>query len=282
MQNDLSLLFQNTFFILLLFASAISTMHRMLKVNGYRFFKKNASRVLLTIVLFFLPYVSIAASGTTLGPIHFDSDNLSPALLTFALLTLLSLAPSLLIMLSSFTRIVVVLSMLRTALGLQQTPPNTVLISLSLFLTLFTMMPVAKTIYTEAYEPYQHHQITTDTALKKAELPLKQFMLQQTREKDMRVLLELAHEPVPASSIDIKLYQLVPAFLLSELQTAFQIGFMIFLPFLLVDLIVSAILMTMGMMMMPPMSISLPLKILLFVLIDGWDLIVKALVGSFH
>lgn len=248
----------------------------------FRFFKKNPSRVILSILLILIPLVSRAASGTTLGPIHFDNDNLSPALLTFTLLTLLSLAPSLLIMLSSFTRIVVVLSMLRTALGLQQTPPNTVLISLSLFLTLFTMMPVAKTIYIQAYEPYQHHQITTHVALKKAEQPLKQFMLEQTREKDIRVLLELAHEPVPASSIDIKLYQLVPAFLLSELQTAFQIGFMIFLPFLLVDLIVSAILMTMGMMMMPPMSISLPLKILLFVLIDGWDLIVKALVGSFH
>jgi flagellar biosynthetic protein FliP len=223
-----------------------------------------------------------AAAGTDLGPIHFDQVNISPALQAFAILSVLSLAPSILIMLTSFTRIVVVLSMLRNALGLQQTPPNTVLISLSLFLTLFTMMPVAKTIYTEAYAPYEAHVITTQTALQKASKPLKQFMLKQTREKDLQFILQLAKEPIPQSEDDINLYQLIPAFLLSELQTAFQIGFMIFLPFLLVDLIVSGILMTMGMMMMPPMSISLPMKILLFVLIDGWDLVVQALVGSFH
>jgi len=200
----------------------------------------------------------------------------------FALLTVLSLAPSILIMLSSFTRIVVVLSMLRSALGLQQTPPNTVIISLALFLTLFTMMPVAKMIYSQAYQPYQDKQINSEAALQKAEEPLRQFMLKQTREKDLQLILQLAKEPLPSRAEDIKFYQLVPAFLLSELQTAFQIGFMIFLPFLLVDLIVSGILMTMGMMMMPPMTISLPIKILLFVLIDGFDLVVQALVTSFH
>ena len=144
------------------------------------------------------------------------------------------------------------------------------------------MMPVAKAIYTEAYQPYENKQISTSTALNRAAIPLKQFMIKQTREKDMQVILQLAKEPVPASADEIKLYQLIPAFILSELQTAFQIGFMIFLPFLLVDLIVSGILMTMGMMMMPPMSISLPVKILLFILIDGWDLVVQALVGSFN
>lgn len=221
------------------------------------------------------------ASGTQLGPIHFDENNIAPALQVFAVLSVLSLAPSILIMLSSFTRIVVVLSMLRNALGLQQTPPNSVLISLSLFLTLFTMMPVAKTIYTKAYEPYEQQQIDTQTALDKAIAPLKQFMLKQTREKDLQVVLELAKEPMPQKADEVKLYQLIPAFLLSELQTAFQIGFMIFLPFLLIDLIVSGILMTLGMMMLPPMSISLPIKLLLFVLIDGWDLTVQALVGSF-
>lgn len=239
-------------------------------------------KALLVVIFTLLPTLVSAASGTHLGPIQFSQDNVSPALQAFALLTILSLAPSILIMLTSFTRIVVVLSMLRNALGLQQTPPNTVLISLSLFLTLFTMMPVAKTIYTEAYQPFESHQIDTQTALSLAEKPLKEFMLKQTREKDMQVILELAKEPIPKKAMDIKLYQLIPAFLLSELQTAFQIGFMIFLPFLLVDLIVSGILMTMGMMMMPPMSISLPVKILLFVLIDGWDLVVQALVGSFH
>lgn len=235
-------------------------------------------------LIFFMccPILSSSASGVSFGPIHLNQDTLSPALQAFALLTVLSLAPSILIMLSSFTRIVVVLSMLRNALGLQQTPPNTVIISLSLFLTLFTMMPVIKSIYSESYQPYESHKISMETALDNAAKPLKLFMLRQTREKDLQMILQLAKEPLPASQEDIKLYQLIPAFILSELQTAFQIGFMIFLPFLLVDLIVSGILMTMGMMMMPPMSISLPIKILLFVLIDGWDLVVQALVGSFH
>jgi flagellar biosynthetic protein FliP len=238
--------------------------------------------ILTSMCLLTCPLMSFSASGTNIGPIHLDQDNISPALQAFAALTVLSLAPSILIMLSSFTRIIVVLSMLRNALGLQQTPPNTVIISLSLFLTLFTMMPVAKTIYTDSWKPYEAHQITTETALDTATKPLKKFMLKQTREKDMQVILQLAKEPMPSSADEIKIYQLVPAFLLSELQTAFQIGFMIFLPFLLVDLIVSGILMTMGMMMMPPMSISLPIKILLFVLIDGWDLVIQAIVGSFH
>lgn len=211
-----------------------------------------------------------------------NQDLISPALQTFMVLSLLGLIPSMLIMLSSFTRIIIVLSILRTALGLQQTPPNSVLINLALFLTLFTMMPVAKIMYTQAYLPYDAHLITTKTALNRATKPLKKFMLQQTREKDLQTMVQLAKEPMPSSKADIKLYQLVPAFLLSEIHTAFQIGFIIFLPFLLVDLIVSGILMTMGMMMMPPMSISLPIKILLFVLIDGWQLVVQALVGSFN
>lgn len=221
-------------------------------------------------------------SSNLLGLIQFDQTDIAPALQVFALLTVLSLAPSILIMLTSFTRIVVVLSMLRNALGLQQTPPNSVLISLSLFLTLLTMMPVAKTIYQQAWLPYQQHQMKADMALDKAIMPLKQFMLKQTREKDLQTIIGLSKEPLPHHASELQFHHLVPAFLLSELQTAFQIGFMIFLPFLLVDLIVSGILMTMGMMMMPPMTISLPIKILLFVLIDGWDLMVQALVGSFH
>lgn len=236
----------------------------------------------LFFILLCSPLVTFASNGSSIGPLHFDKETVSPALQALAVLTILSLAPSILIMLSSFTRIVIVLSMLRTALGLQQTPPNTVLISLSLFLTLFTMMPVAKTIYDKAYAPYQAKHMTAEVALKNAIEPLKQFMIKQTREKDMQVILQLAKESMPATANQIKLHQLIPAFLLSELQTAFQIGFMIFLPFLLVDLIVSGILMTLGMMMMPPMSISLPIKILLFVLIDGWDLVVQSLVGSFH
>lgn len=237
----------------------------------------------LVFLLMFMGYPIIGyTAGTQFGPLSFNEDNIAPALQVFALLSILSLAPSILIMLSSFTRIIVVLSMLRNALGLQQTPPNSVLISLALFLTFFTMMPIAKTIYDKAYEPYEQHQIDTKTALDKAIEPLKQFMLKQTREKDLQVILELAKEPMPQKADEVKLYQLIPAFLLSELQTAFQIGFMIFLPFLLIDLVVSGILMTLGMMMLPPMSISLPIKLLLFVLIDGWDLTVQALVGSFY
>lgn len=240
-------------------------------------------KFIVSIILILVPTISSAAtSDTLLGAIRFDQDTISPALQAFALLTVLSLAPGILIMLSSFTRIVVVLSMLRTALGLQQTPPNTVIISMALFLTLFTMMPVATTIYEKAYKPYQEKQIDGEIALQNAAQPLRQFMLKQTREKELQLIWKLAKEPVPSQAEDIKFYQLIPAFLLSELQTAFQIGFMIFLPFLLVDLIVSGILMTMGMMMMPPMTLSLPIKMLLFVLIDGFDLVVQALVTSFH
>lgn len=245
-------------------------------MNRYR-------NLIITLLILLLPTISYAADpDSLLGMIRFDHDTVSPALKVFALLTVLSLAPGILIMLSSFTRIIIVLSMLRSALGLQQTPPNTVLISLALFLTLFTMMPVAQNIYDNAYEPYQAKQIEGDDALQKAALPLRQFMLKQTHEKELKLIWKLAKEPMPSKAEDIKFYQLIPAFLLSELQTAFQIGFMIFLPFLLVDLIVSGILMTMGMMMMPPMTISLPIKILLFVLIDGFDLVVQALVTSFH
>jgi flagellar biosynthetic protein FliP len=242
------------------------------------------NKSLLFILIWLLPAIGLAASPDhpLLGAIRFDENGISPALQVFGLLTVLSLAPSILIMLSSFTRIVVVLSMLRNALGLQQTPPNTVIMSLALFLTLFTMMPVAKIIYSQAYLPYQAKQINSKVALQEVAKPLQAFMLKQTREKDLQLILQLAKEPLPLQATDIKFHQLIPAFLLSELQTAFQIGFMIFLPFLLVDLIVSGILMTMGMMMMPPMTISLPIKILLFVLIDGFDLVVQALVTSFH
>lgn len=180
--------------------------------------------------LLFLPLAGIASPANL---ISFDQNNLSPTLEVFTLLTALSLAPAFLIMLSSFTRIIIVLSMLRNALGLQQTPPNVVLIALALFLTIFTMMPVIKEINTNAYEPYQSKQINSETALAKAQIPLRQFMLKQTREKDLQLILGLAKEPMPASATDIKFYQLVPAFLLSELQTAFQIMFYDFLTLLI-------------------------------------------------
>lgn len=197
-------------------------------------------------------------------------------------LTVLSLAPALLIVMTSFTRIIIVLSMLRHAFGMQETPPNTVLISLALFLTLFTMMPVLKEVNDKAFQPYMQGRVSTEKALKQGMTPLREFMVRQTREQDLALMIEVSKSEQPATLDDISNVQLIPAFMLSELKSAFQIGFIIFIPFLLIDLIVSSILMSMGMLMVPPMMISLPLKVLMFVLIDGWNLVVKSLISSFH
>jgi flagellar biosynthetic protein FliP len=196
-------------------------------------------------------------------------------------LTVLSLAPAILMSMTAFVRIVIVLSMLRHALGMQETPPNTVVISLALFLTLFTMSPVLQKINADALQPYLAGKLAPEKAATVGVAPLRDFMVRQTREQDLALMLELAKAPQPASVEDISLVQLIPAFMLSELRAAFQIGFVIFLPFLLVDLIVSSALMALGMMMVPPASISLPLKILMFVLMDGWNLVVRALLGTF-
>jgi len=205
----------------------------------------------------------------------------SPVLRNFVLLSLLSVVPVLMIGMTSFTRIVIVLSLLRHALGLPQTPPNSVIITLALCLTYFTMSPVAAKIDQVALTPYLAEQLPASEALHRGGEPLRDFMISQTRESDLRVVLEIARQPMPATAAEVKFSQLVPAFLLSELKTAFQIGFVIFLPFLLIDLVVSAILMALGMIMLPPTTISLPLKLLLFVLIDGWALMSKALLGSY-
>jgi flagellar biosynthetic protein FliP len=196
-------------------------------------------------------------------------------------LTVLSLAPAILMSMTSFVRIVIVLSMLRHALGMQETPPNTVIISLSLFLTLFTMAPVFQQVNTAALQPYMAGTLESDGAVRNAVTPLREFMVRQTREQDLALMVELAKAEQPRTVDDINIVQLIPAYMLSELRAAFQIGFVIFLPFLLVDLIVSGALMSLGMMMVPPASISLPIKILMFVLIDGWNLVVRALLGSF-
>lgn len=208
-------------------------------------------------------------------------QDFSPVLRNFVLLSLMSLLPVMMIAMTSFTRIVIVLSLLRHALGLPQTPPNSVIITLSLCLTWFTMAPVAGTIDQQALTPYLSQQITASEAIERGKDPLRQFMITQTSESDLKVVLEMAKAPMPATAKDVAFSHLVPAFLLSELKTAFQIGFVIFLPFLLIDLVVSAILMALGMIMLPPTTISLPLKILLFILIDGWVLTAKALLGSF-
>lgn len=196
-------------------------------------------------------------------------------------LTVLSLAPAILMSMTSFIRIVIVLSMLRHALGMQETPPNTVIISLALFLTFFTMSPALQEMNAKAVQPYMAGKMSTETAVTRGVAPLREFMVRQTREQDLALMVELAKAEQPKSMDDISMVQLIPAFMLSELRSAFQIGFVIFLPFLLVDLIVSSALMALGMMMVPPASISLPLKILLFVLIDGWNLVVRSLLGTF-
>jgi flagellar biosynthetic protein FliP len=197
-------------------------------------------------------------------------------------LTMIAILPAILVSLTAFLRIVIVLSMLRHAIGMQETPPNTVLIGLALFLTLFTMSPVVQQVNEQAFQPFMQGKLGIEAAYEKGVKPLRSFIVRQTREQDLALMVELSKAKRPESMDDISNVQLVPAFMLSELRTAFQIGFVIFLPFLLIDLIVSSILMGLGMMMMPPASISLPLKILMFVLIDGWSVVLKALVGSFH
>lgn len=197
-------------------------------------------------------------------------------------LTLLAVLPSLLVCVTAFLRIVIVLSMLRHAIGMPETPPNTVVIGLALFLTMFTMGPVLQQVNTEALQPFMSGKLGIQQGLDTAAKPLREFMIRQTREQDLALMVEVSKSKPPASIDDIGNLQLIPAFMLSELRAAFQIGFVIFLPFLLIDLIVSSILMSLGMMMMPPITVSLPIKILMFVLVDGWALIVKGLVGSFH
>lgn len=234
-------------------------------------------------VTFALAVVSDAASAspaTAALDVALKQDY-SPVIRTFVLLSLLSILPVLLIGLTSFTRIIIVLSLLRHALGLPSTPPNSVLITLAVFLTLFSMGPVIERVNADAVQPYLKEEITVAKAIDFGVLPIRDFMIRQTRESDLSAVLEMSKAPRPKKVEDIKFSQLAPAFLLSELKTAFQIGFVIFLPFLLVDLVVAAILMALGMIMVPPSTISLPIKILLFILIDGWVLISRALVSSY-
>lgn len=198
------------------------------------------------------------------------------------LMSILSLAPYLLIMMTSFVRVSIVLSFVRTALGTQQVPPTQVMMGLSLFITLFIMMPIGNTINKEALQPFISGKISQAVALEKAIDPIKQFMLRQTREKDLLLFLELAKVPVPKSRQDVPIHAVIPAFMVSEVKTGFEIGFLIYIPFLVVDMIVASVLMSMGMFMLSPMSISLPFKLLLFVMVDGWELIIKGVVKGFH
>lgn len=205
-----------------------------------------------------------------------------PTLELFLILTIISLMPSILVMMTSFTRIVIILSFTRNALGIQQTPPNMVLVGIALFLTLFIMDPVIKDVNTNAYQPYIREEINQEEALKRAQVPMKQFMLKQTETTTLDLFAELSNTDMPEKIEDLPMTVVIPSFMTSELKRAFTAGFMIFLPFMLVDIIVSSTLMSMGMVMLPPAMISLPFKLLLFVTVNGWELLFTNLVKSFH
>jgi len=210
-----------------------------------------------------------------------DPAQVSVGMQIVIVMTLLSLAPSMLMLMTCFTRIVIVLGFTRTALGVPSAPANQIVIGLSLFLTLFIMGPVLDRSYNEGLKPYFDGQLDTNSALEAASAPLREFMIKQTRTQDLEFFLELGRF-APTRLEDLPLRVIVPAFVISELQTAFQMGFLLFLPFLVVDLLVSSVLMSLGMMMMPPAIVSLPFKLLLFVLVDGWHLVVQSLVASFQ
>lgn len=211
-----------------------------------------------------------------------DTESVSTSIRLILLLTVLSIAPSILILMTSFTRLVIVLSFVRTSLATQQMPPNQVLIALALFLSFFIMAPTFSEVNEKALTPFMNGELTQDEAFDKASIPIKEFMTRFTREKDLALFMNYAGHERPQTIEEIPLTALVPAFAISELKTAFQIGFMIFVPFLVIDMIVASILMSMGMMMLPPVMISLPFKILLFVLVDGWHLVVKSLLFSYQ
>jgi flagellar biosynthetic protein FliP len=206
----------------------------------------------------------------------------SLSLQTLILLTSLTFLPALLLMMTGFTRIIIVLSLLRQALGTQSSPPTQVLIGLSLFLTFFVMSPVLDKVYADAYLPYTENRITMQEAMDKGAIPLKTFMLKQTRETDLALFVKMSNKPPVKRAADVPLSVLVPAFVTSELKTAFQIGFAVFIPFLIIDMVVASVLMSMGMMMVSPAIVSLPFKLMLFVLVDGWGLILGSLVQSFY
>ncbi|MDR0806636.1 MAG: flagellar type III secretion system pore protein FliP [Enterobacteriaceae bacterium] len=236
----------------------------------------------MTAVILLLPaQAALAANSDILLTQSNNGDGWSLPVQTLILLTSLTLLPAALLMMTGFTRIVIVLGLLRNALGTASTPPNQVLLGLALFMTFFVMSPVFNRIYDEAWLPLSQDEITMETALQKGAQPLREFMLQQTREDDLALYTRIAHQANFDSQDDVPLRILVPAFVTSELKTGFQIGFTVFLPFLIIDLVVASVLMALGMMMVPPATISLPFKLMLFVLVDGWQLLVGSLAQSF-
>jgi flagellar biosynthetic protein FliP len=251
---------------------------------------KIAVIILFVFITFFVltPITCLAKSPTSLTPyltIGIDKaknpGEVAIVLQIFALLTILTLAPAILIMLTSFTRIAIVLSLLRQAMGTHQMPPNQIVIGLALFLTFFIMSPVWQTVNEQALQPYLKKEITQDQALKKAFEPIRSFMFKQTREKDLALLVDISNIERPKNIDEVPTSILIPSFIISELKTAFQIGFLLYIPFLVIDMVVASVLLSMGMMMLPPIMISLPFKLMLFVLADGWYLIVGSLIKGF-
>ncbi len=246
-------------------------------------FAARACRVGLPVGLLGVALLTFAggASAQDIGITFGGSGLTERALQILALVTVLSLAPSILVMVTSFTRIVVVLSLLRTALGTATAPPNAVLTALALFMTAFIMAPTFEEAYRSGVQPLLAGQIREAEAFERASVPFKQFMLKHTRAKDLELFLDLSRKPRPESAEQTPLQVLVPAFMISELRRAFEIGFLLFIPFLIIDLVVSSILISMGMMMVPPVTVSLPFKLIFFVLVDGWTLVVGSLVQSY-
>ncbi|MDY0291860.1 MAG: flagellar type III secretion system pore protein FliP [Desulfuromonadaceae bacterium] len=239
---------------------------------------------LVFLALVFLPQVGVAIEIPTISFGVTDATTpaeVSTAIQVLLVLTIMSMAPAILLMTTAFIRVVVVLSFVRQAMATQQMPPNQIIIGLALFLTFFIMSPVFSTMNDNAIQPYLQGEIALESALDAAVLPMREFMFGQTREKDLALLIDIAGDDQPIGPEEVKTTTLIPAFMLSELNRAFQIGFMIYVPFLVIDMVVASVLMSMGMMMLPPPMISLPFKLLLFVLVDGWGLVVGSLIRSF-
>ncbi|NHR07976.1 flagellar type III secretion system pore protein FliP [Chromobacterium haemolyticum] len=237
------------------------------------------------LVLLAAPLIADAAGGLPLmssTPAAGGGQNYSLSLQMLLFMTGLTFIPAMMLMMTAFTRIIIVMSLLRQAMGTMQSPPNQVIVGLSLFLTLFVMGPTFDQVYAKAWVPFSDDKITLQQAVDEASKPMKAFMLRQTREKDLAFFIEISQSEKPQTKADVSMKTLVPAYVISELKTAFQIGFMVFIPFLIIDLVVASILMAMGMMMVSPVTISLPFKLMLFVLVDGWTLLMGSLVQSFY
>ncbi|MBF8435698.1 flagellar type III secretion system pore protein FliP [Halanaerobiaceae bacterium Z-7014] len=255
-------------------------------MSRFKFYKGATFLILVFLIVMLLPAPAMAQEGLIpninleIGAEE-DGDNLVPSLQLLLLLTILSLAPAILIMVTSFTRIIIVLSMIRNALATRTMPPNQVLIGLAIFLTIFIMAPVWQGVIDDAVTPYINEEIETEEMVENGLEPIRGFMFEHVRERDLSLFYNMTDMERPQNQDDVPIYLLIPAFILSELKVAFQIGFIIYIPFVMIDMVVASILMSMGMLMLPPVMISLPFKIMLFVLVDGWYLIIESLIRTF-